>query len=150
MTHLRENGDSKHTACFLEISPVLVAVDGNQVTNYVGKTDCPVCLEVAKINERKEVAEVKFEAFAAVYCAQQEQTIKGLYKILRGQKLTLKPDGWMLLECVMLDSSRHGGFVILPFGGKATYSEIPNRPISPRGLASDMSVVRAILRSKEI
>lgn len=51
------------------------------------------------------------------------------------------PDGFILLQCVMLDSSRLGEMTILPVGGRATLKSIPDHPISPRGLASDMSEV---------
>lgn len=86
-----------------------------------------------------------FAEFAAKYCERQEQTPEGLRAIFTRQKELYKPDGWMLLQCEMLDSSRIGQLTILPYGGTATYKEPPTRPISPRGLASDMSVVVALL-----
>lgn len=86
-----------------------------------------------------------FPEFAAKYCERQQQSFAGLRAIFTRQKELYSPDGWMLLECHMLDSSRIGQFTILPYGGTATYKEVPDRPISPRGLASDMSVVVALL-----
>jgi hypothetical protein len=56
----------------------------------------------------------------------------------------------MLLECVDLSSSRLGSYVILPYGPRNTYKEPPTKPISPRGLASDMSIVVAILKSEDL
>ena len=35
--------------------------------------------------------------------------------------------------------------VVIAADGKATYQDVPTRPISPRGLASDMSVVIGVL-----
>lgn len=48
--------------------------------------------------------------------------------------------GWFLAECQMLDSSRLGSLVILPFGPHNTFKRPPQSPFSPRGLASDMSM----------
>lgn len=52
--------------------------------------------------------------------------------------------GWVLLECVMLDSSKMGERTILPYGPGCTLKTVPDQPMSPRGLASDMSVVIAV------
>lgn len=95
------------------------------------------------------IPELSFADFAAKYCERQEQTPEGLRTIFNRQTELYHPDGWMLLECHMLDSSRIGSLTILPFGGTATYKEVPDRPISPRGLASDMSVVIAVLKASE-
>lgn len=97
--------------------------------------------EVAAKGDLKRV----FNDFALMYCERQEQTPEGLRQILREQRQRFSPVGWMMLECVMLDSSRLGELVILPFGPNNTYKEVPNHPISPRGLASDMSTVKAVL-----
>ena len=93
---------------------------------------------------------LKFQEFAAKYCERQVQTAEGLREVLSKQKQRLNPDGWMLLECVMLDSSRLGDLTILPFGANCTYKTPPDHPISPRGLASDMSNVVAILPGGEV
>lgn len=95
------------------------------------------------------IKELSFEEFAARYCERQEQTPEGLSAILAEQKRAYDPDGWMLLECQLMDSSRFGEYVILPFGPYNTFKEIPRHPISPRGLASDMSVVVAVMRNKK-
>jgi hypothetical protein len=86
--------------------------------------------------------------FISLYCERQEQTPDGLKSILLVQKAKYNPEGWMLLECQMLDSSKIGQFTILPFGPNNTFKSIPTCPISPRGLASDMSIVVAVLYSK--
>lgn len=86
-----------------------------------------------------------FPAFAARYCERQEQTPEGLFAVLSAQRERYQPEGWMLLECQAFDSSRHGSLTILPYGPNNTFRQPPDQPISPRGLASDMSVVVAIL-----
>ena len=96
--------------------------------------------------------QLTFKEFARRYCERQQQTPEGLKDILLRQKHTFKPDGWMLLECAVMDSSRLGSYTILPFGGMSTYAQCPTEglPISPRGLASDISFVVATLASNEI
>jgi len=86
-----------------------------------------------------------FAEFAALYCARQNSTPDRLRAILREQAKSYVPDGWMLLECHAFDSSRFGSLTILPYGPRNTYTEVPAHLISPRGLASDMSVVIALL-----
>lgn len=93
---------------------------------------------------------MKFPQFAAKYCERQEQTPDGLEAVLSEQKKRFKPDGWMLLECQMMDSSRFMTLTILPYGPNNTYKTVPDHPVSPRGLASDMSVVVAILPASEV
>ena len=90
------------------------------------------------------------DAFAAKYCERQIQTKEGLLSILRAQRARYSPKGWMLLECQVMDSSRCGDLVILPFGDNNTFKEPPKHPVSPHGLASDMSVVIAILPVEEV
>lgn len=92
--------------------------------------------------------ELNFEEFIRRYCGRQEQTPEGLSAILAKQKRVYDPDGWMLLECQVMDSSRLGEYVILPFGPNNTFKEVPDHFISPRGLASDISAVVAVLRNK--
>ena len=96
------------------------------------------------------VPELSFADFAAKYCERQESTPENLKGIFTRQTELYHPDGWMLLECHMLDSSRMGSLTILPYGGTATHKVVPDRPVSPRGLASDMSVVVAILKAERL
>ena len=97
----------------------------------------------------REVKKVKFDELAKMYCETQEQTPKGLRAVLDRQRVEFKPDGWMLLECQQMDSSRLGSRVILPYGPNNTFKEPPDFPISPRGLASDRSTVIAVWEGKE-
>lgn len=98
----------------------------------------------------KVIPRLTFDEFAAKYCERQKQTPAGLLNTLKLQKEEFKPDGWVLLECAMLDSSRIGELTILPYGPNNTFKTIPEHPISPRGLASDMSVVIAVLPETEV
>lgn len=91
-----------------------------------------------------------FEVFAARYCLRQEQTPAGLREVLREKILEYSPEGFFMLECVLLDSSRAGELVILPYGPNNTFKAVPTGPVSPRGLASDMSVVVATLAASEV
>lgn len=91
-----------------------------------------------------------FLELAHKYCERQEQTITGLKDILLSQVNEFEPDGWMLLECHVMDSTQLGQYTILPYGPNNTFESILNHPISPRGLASDMSVVVGYLESKDL
>lgn len=94
--------------------------------------------------------ELTFDEFAARYCETQEQTPEGLREILKLQVQNWHPIGFMLLQCQMLDSSYCGSHVILPYGPNNTYKAIPDHPVSPRGLASDTSVVVATLPAEAL
>lgn len=89
--------------------------------------------------------ELGFDEFAKRYCERQQLEPDELLIRLQDVARRYRPDGFMLLECQQLDSSRVGSYTILPYGGDSTYSTLPTGPISPRGLASDMSVVAAVL-----
>lgn len=52
-----------------------------------------------------------------------------------------KPVGFILLECQMLDSSSLGQLTVLPYGPNNTLKAIPDGPMSPKGMASDMAIV---------
>lgn len=60
------------------------------------------------------------------------------------------PDGFLIAECQDLSSSHMGERIVLPYGGKATLPAPPTGLFSPRGLASDMSVVIATIETKYI
>lgn len=77
--------------------------------------------------------------FSERYCRTQEQTPSGLAGVLCSVSSRFEPDGFFLAECEVMDSSYFGSVVILPFGGRATFREVPSGVFSPRGLASDMS-----------
>lgn len=86
-----------------------------------------------------------FAEMAQAYCATQVSEPEELHQVLTVQRERYQPTGWILLQCVQLDSSYLGQHTILPYGGTATHQSIPNHPVSPRGLASDMSVVVGVL-----
>jgi hypothetical protein len=90
------------------------------------------------------VPELSMADFAARYCERQESTPERLQETLQAQAAKFRPYGWMLLECVDFSASRLGSYTILPFGPENSYRAIPDHPVSPRGLASDMSVVAAV------
>lgn len=70
---------------------------------------------------------------------------------LQRQEEKYTPDGWVMLECQMLGGSHMGEQTIVPFGPNNTWKEVPEGPVSPRGLASDMSVVVAVcLRESKV
>jgi hypothetical protein len=91
-----------------------------------------------------------FAQFAAKYCERQEQTPEGLREVLQKQAARFSPEGWFMLECEMLDSSRLGELTIMPYGPNNTFKMVPDHPVSPRGLCSDMACVCAILPAIEV
>ena len=93
-----------------------------------------------------EIPELNFRNFSDKYCERQENDYFQLLETLGKQNETYAPDGWVMLECQMMDSGRMGSLTILPFGPNNTYKTVPDHPVSPRGLASDMSVVVAIVK----
>jgi hypothetical protein len=93
---------------------------------------------------------LSFLEFARRYCERQVNTPQDLYATLEAQHRIYAPDGWVLLECKGLSSSRLGSYTILPYGPKNTYKEPPAGLISPRGLASDMSEAVAVLLAKDL
>lgn len=98
------------------------------------------------------IERITFKELARRYCERQVNTPEGLRETLVAQKEKFEPVGWLLLQCVVLDSSRLGEYVILPYGGRATVKEIPpeGKLLSPRGLASDLSEVVAYTLAEEI
>src|SRR4030095_4075512 len=93
----------------------------------------------------KTIAELPFNSFASLYCDAKCFTPERLKSTLLSLATKFQPTGFMLLRCEMLDSSALGNRTILPYGPQNTYKTIPDHPISPSGLASDMSVVEATL-----
>jgi len=91
-----------------------------------------------------------WEEFAALYCERQEQTPEGLLEVLQSIAHLFQPDGFFVAECEMMDSSRFGQRVILPYGGGATFPAPPESHFSPRGLASDQSKVIATIECSDI
>lgn len=96
------------------------------------------------------VEQVDFNEFARRYCERQTSTPPELKAVLLRQRELYAPEGWMLLECQQFDSSRFASYTILPYGPNNTFKEVPDHPISPRGLASDMSVVTAVMTTDKL
>lgn len=78
------------------------------------------------------------------------EIVEHLRSVLSQQKETYNPVGWMLLRCVDMWSSRGGRCVVLPYGPNNTLKEPPTQPFSPRGMASDMSVVEGVLLAEAL
>ena len=88
--------------------------------------------------------------FAETYCERYKQTPAGLLKQL-GEKIEMfHPTGFMILECQQMDSSHLGEYALLPFGPNNTFKEPPTHPVSPRGLASDMSTVKMCILTVDL
>ena len=96
------------------------------------------------------IPQLTFDQLAAKYCERQQSTPEELRCSLLNVKHRYNPDGFMLLECHMLDSLNIGNLTILAYGPHNTYKEPPTYPISPRGLASDMSMVVGTLSADQI
>lgn len=84
--------------------------------------------------------DVSFDELVRLFCERTKTEPAALKERLYGLQ-HFSPDGLMLLECQQMDSSSFGSRCILPFGGSSSLPGIPEGPFSPRGLASDMSVV---------
>jgi hypothetical protein len=93
---------------------------------------------------------LSFDEFAAKYCERQKQTPEGLLEVLRAQKEKFQLIGWALAEAQLMDSSWMGSLTIVPYGPKNTFKDIPKHPFSPRGLASDTSLVIACCLADEL
>lgn len=98
----------------------------------------------------KDIPRLTFGQMAGKYCEKQESEPGELRDRLFEQKQNYQPTGWMLLEAALLDSSYCGQLTILPYGPRNTFKEIPDHPISPRGLASDMSVVVGYMLTEDL
>jgi len=91
-----------------------------------------------------------WEELSSRYCGRQDSTPEKLHSTLLMQALRYEPIGWMLLECQMMDSSLCGSLTILPFGPNNTWKQIPTGPVSPRGLASDMSTIVGVMLADKL
>ena len=94
--------------------------------------------------------QMTFDELAAMYCERQVSTPEELRQTLVERRDRFKCDGFMLLECHQMDSTHCGELTVLPYGPNNTFKEVTNRPISPRGLASDMSVCVGYLLSQDL
>ena len=87
--------------------------------------------------------------FRRLYCDTQVATPSILRGDLEEKIKEFQPEGFVLLRCEMFGSYYFGQHTILPYGPNNTFKAPPDHPISPRGLASDMSVVVGILPINE-
>lgn len=99
--------------------------------------------------EYRTEGDMTWKNFSSLYCETQDCDEETLFNRLMKQREQWQPDGWFMLECQVLDSSRLGERVILPYGPNNTFKAVPEGPVSPRGLASDMSVVIAKLSRED-
>lgn len=97
-----------------------------------------------------ECKKMTFSEFARKYCERQDNTPQVLLGIFQNHGKTFQPEGWFMLECHDMSSSLLGSLVILPYGGTATYKAIPTHPVSPLGLASDMSTACGFILASEL
>jgi hypothetical protein len=94
---------------------------------------------------------ITWKELSNTFCSRHKVTEKWLLERLNTQREIYHPKGWMLVECEVLDSSRLGELLIIPYGGNGTaFDEVPDHPFSPRGLASDISVIIGILVEGEL
>lgn len=97
-----------------------------------------------------EIPRHDFNTFANLYCDTQQcepaQLLESLHIQLRSQQCT----GWFMAEAQLLDSSWGGSRVIVAYGPRNTFKEIPTTPFSPRGLARDTSVPIAYLLAEDL
>ena len=93
---------------------------------------------------------VKFQEFAVMFGYETQWEQDELKLKLQIVKRNYAPEGFFLMECHMMDSSSLGRRTILPYGGASTCETVPDHPMSPKGLASDMSVVIATMLVEEL
>jgi hypothetical protein len=67
---------------------------------------------------------------------------------LKNTEDRLDPDGFMLLENQLMDSSKFGQRFVLPFGGESGMEKVPEGPFSIDGTASGTVCVMAVYFSK--
>lgn len=97
---------------------------------------------------KTEVEQITVQELIRRYCETQQAEPEGVREAL-WRSVTVcggpsKVMGFMLLRAELMDSSWFGQHTILPYGPGCTWKEVPDHPLSPRGLASDTSVVVAI------
>lgn len=91
-----------------------------------------------------------WKQFSSRYCDNTGHGTEWLIEILREQVRKYNPTGFFMAEAQVMDSTWFGQRVILPFGKYNTFKEIPDHPFSPRGLASDTSVVIGYIWANEL
>lgn len=92
----------------------------------------------------------KWSEFSSTYLETQAGTPESLAQQLRDVIERYNPTGFFIARCIVMDSSRLGQRVILPYGGSCTHKDLPEKPFSPRGLASDISEVEMTMEPSEV
>lgn len=90
-----------------------------------------------------EVEQITQTEIVSRYAETQQCSKEKLNKLLSQHREKYKPTGFLLLRCEGVGSPYFGLKEIIPFGPNHKVKEIPNHPISPRGLESDMSTIEA-------
>lgn len=78
------------------------------------------------------------------YCETQDCEPPQVLERLKEIRRLFEPDGFFLAQAQDMSSSFFGTHVIIPYGGKSTFAAPPTGVFTPRGLASDSSVVTAV------
>ncbi len=82
------------------------------------------------------IPKLTFKELAQKYCERQDSTPESLLTVLQAQKSNFSPEGWMLLENPMLDSSQCGRMYVLAYGPNNTCRTLMETPFTINGLAS--------------
>ena len=93
---------------------------------------------------------ISFKEFAALFRERHKCEPDELRKHLAEQVERYNPDGWFMGEAQLFDSMWFGTRTVLPYGGASTFKSPPDKPYPPRGLASDTSIVIAVMERSEI
>lgn len=93
---------------------------------------------------------VNYDQFDAMFRKGTDHPPDYLADALRTQAATYAPTGWFMLEVCDMWASRLGERRVVVYGENCTYKEVPTVAVSPRGLASDMSMVVAVLLADQL
>jgi len=75
---------------------------------------------------------MSFIEFAERYLETQVSSVPDLFHTLKEQRSRYHPEGWMMLECQMFDTTKFMQKVILPYGPNNTYKEAEPPYLSKR------------------
>ena len=82
------------------------------------------------------IPKMSFGELAEKYCERQDSDPPSLLMVLQAQRANFSPDGWMLLENPLLDSSQRGRLYVLAYGPNNTCRTLMETPFTINGLAS--------------
>lgn len=100
--------------------------------------------------------QLSWDGFVAYFARGEtltEHELKQFLKSLIRMKKDYSPTGFFIAECKMLDTSPGspmGDRTCLAYGPKNTFKEIPTKPFSPKGLASDMAVAEVYIPVEDV